>query len=436
MDLKIEVQPIDGVKRRLCVEVDVAEVTREFDRAYADMGRTMNVPGFRRGRVPRSVLERRYGSQISADVFDRLIRASLVEAIERESLPAIGHPHVTTQNASQGEPLRYEATVEVPPQIQLGQYTGLRVERPVEEISEEDVERSISALRESLAQLLPIEDRQQVEAGDVAMVDYEVRRGDQVLGHGENRQVTIGSNSLPPEFDQHLIGAELGQTLEFDAVDRPSEEEAREPQPPMHFRVTPRSLLRKELPPLDDEFAKDHGECESLEALRSRVRQRLEEESQARADQAARGALLAQLVELHEFDVPDVMLENRLESLVEDVLRDWQWRKVAPRDARAAIEQLREELKPRARHQVKLSLLLEAIARQENLEISDEAIDAELEQIAAQSQQPIEKVQAAYGSPEARNYFRRRLLEQKASALVAERAAFETVVRSGVADTD
>ncbi|HYD50408.1 MAG TPA: trigger factor, partial [Terriglobales bacterium] len=194
MNLKIEVHPIDGVKRRVCVEVDAGEVSREFDRAYADMSRTVSVPGFRRGRVPRPVLERRYGQQVSADVFDRLIRSSLVEAIQRENLHALGHPQISTQTALYGQPLRYEATVEVPPQIDLGDYAGIPVERPLETITDEDVERTLAGVRENLAQLLPVDDRTTVANGDVVMVDYEVRRGTEVLGKGDNRQVIIGAN--------------------------------------------------------------------------------------------------------------------------------------------------------------------------------------------------------------------------------------------------
>ena len=185
------------------------------------------------------------------------------------------------------------------------------------------------------------------------------------VGRGEHRDIEVGANGFPREFDQHLLGAAVGSELDF-AVSYPADYGSTElAGKTVHFHVHVRALSHKEVPPLDDEFAKDHGECSTLEELRQRARTRLEAEAAQHADDAMRQALLDALASANDIPIPNALVERRTEALMEEVWREWQQRRIRPKNETEALARLREELQPRARQQVKIGLLLEAIARQE-----------------------------------------------------------------------
>src|SRR5262249_21855550 len=184
---KVAVETVDAVRRRLAVEVPETEVRAEIERAYEALRRKANVRGFRRGKAPRSVLERLFGDQVRGEVFGKLIHESYEEALRSEQIEPVGEPQVITEQAEPNAPLRYSVTVEVKPDIVVTGYEGLEARRPLKPVSEKDVDDFLDQLRDSLAQLRPISDRSVARTGDVATVDYEARSGDRIVGRGEGR---------------------------------------------------------------------------------------------------------------------------------------------------------------------------------------------------------------------------------------------------------
>jgi len=437
MTFKVDVETVDSLRRRLAVEVPAEEVSAEIEKAYVQLARGAKVRGFRPGRVPRPVIERLFGDRVRAEVFEKLIQQSYAEVVEEQRIAAVGRPEIVTETARPGEVLRYSATVEVKPEIVVKHYAGLDVERPLVPVTDADVDAFLERLRQSFAQLRPIVDRTAVETGDVVTVDYEGRVDGRPVGRGEHRDIEIGANGFPREFDQHLLGAAAGSELDF-AVSYPADYGSTElAGKTVHFHVHVRALSHKELPPLDDEFAKDHGECSTLDELRQRARTRLESEAAQHADDAMRQALLDALASANDVPIPTALIERRIEALMEEVWREWQQRRIRPKNETEALARLREELQPRARQQVKIGLLLEAIAHQEHITISEADVEERITTLAAGAGAAAERLRAFYQDANARRELRDRMLQARAVDAVVRVAHVTTRERaSSVAAVD
>jgi trigger factor len=434
MTVKVDVETIDPIKRRLAIEVPAEEVSSELDAEYARLARTARIPGFRPGRAPRHVLRQMFGDRIRSDVFDRLIQRSLIEAIEKEGIEVVGRPDLVTQSAQPGEPLRYNATVEVKPDIVLADLTGIELERPIHAIGEADIDQYLKRLRETMAHLHPVTDRSTVNVGDVVRVDYEARIDGKVIASAEGRDIEIGANRFPATFDQNLTGASVGSELEFDLAY--AEESAAGPLAgkTVRFKVRVGGISTKDLPALDDEFAKDHGECTTLLELRDRIRTQLAEQARARGDEEIRRALLVRLVEANDLHVPRALIEHRLNALIEETRLEWERLGRWPRQDAGLRERLRQELGPQAIFEVKVGLLLEAVARREGITVSDSEIEERIAAFAEQADQARERVKGLYAAPEARQQLRTRMVQSRAVDLILQRVKIRDVEKSSVAD--
>ena len=430
---KVEMENVGSVRRRLAVEIPAGEVTAEIERAYDRLRRKANVRGFRQGRAPRPVLERLFGDQVRADVFGKLVHDSFYEALKEQNVEPVGQPEIITEQAELGQPLRYSATIEVRPEIVASAYEGIEVERPVRKITDADVDRFMEDRRDSLAQLRPITDRTRAVANDVATIDYEARGDGKLLGRGQNRHVPVGGDQ-PTDIGTHLRGAEVGRPFEFE-VDYPDSHPAQDlAGRKVAFCVEVKGLAVKEIPALDDDFAKEHGDCETLEELRRRVRERLEEAAAHDADGAVRARLMEQLIANHDFEVPPAMVERRTNALAEEVLESLGSRRPPASQEAEVRRRMCEELESRARDQVKGDLILEAIASREQLSVSDDELEEQINRIADHAGNARERLRALYQDAAARLSLRARILQERALDLVLERARVRTMEQaSGVA---
>ncbi len=427
MTFKVDVETVDSVRRRLAVEVPAETVAAEINKAFSELSRAAKVPGFRPGRVPRAVLERMFGDRVRAEVFGRLIQDSYAEAIEERQIAPVGQPEIVTEQTEAGAALRYRATVEVKPEISVGDYNGISVERPIAPVSEDDVATALERLRHAFAQLRPITDRSVVAAGDIVTLDYEARVDGRLMSRGDGREVEVGANRFPPGFDEHLTGAAVGATVEFGVTYPPDHGAAELAGKTVQFHVNVRAIAFKDVPTLDDEFAKDHGECATLDELRQRVRAQLEREARERGDETVRRAVIDHLAKSHELPVPQAMVQRRTDALVDEVLQDWQRQRGRLKDETQARAHLQKELEPRAREQVKIALLLEAVARQENLSVSDEEVEARVAALAQASGTAAERVRAFYQHAEARRQLQAQMVQARAVDLVVSRARIRDI---------
>jgi trigger factor len=431
--MKVALETVDAVRRRLAVEVPAGEVSAEIDRAFDHLRRKARVPGFRQGHAPRPVLERLFGDQVRADVFGRLVSQTYAEAVREQQIEPVGQPEIVTERAEPGEPLRYSATVEVRPSVVAAGYEGLAVDRPLQPIGDDDVERFIERLRHNHASLDPVGDRQHAQRGDIATIDYEARIGTRVVGRGEKRLVEVGG--APTDGPgAHLEGVEIGAPASFE-IEYPQDHSNPElAGQRVNFRAVISTLGLRKLPPLDDAFAASVADCETVEALRQRVREQLTAAAQREADKHVRGTLMARLVTAHDLEVPQAMIERRTDVLIDEVLDELGPRRPPVRREEELRARLRTELQPQARDQVKADLVLEAIAAQEHLSVEDAAIDACIDRLAESAGKARERVRAIYQDAGARDGLRNRLLRERALELVVERAVITDVERSsGVA---
>lgn len=432
----VQVEAVDPIRRRMVVEIPEPEVTREVERAFSDLSQTATVRGFRRGRVPRAVLERMAGGRLRAEVVERLVHDSFLDALREEKIEAVGVPSITTESGAQsGQPLRYSATFEIKPDVVLGNYDGLAVERPLRVISDADVEEQIERARQSAARVEPIADRTIAAEDDVVTVDYEARVGEELVGRGDDRLVRVGGDASK-EMGAHLAGVEIGSTAEF-SLDYPEDvENADLAGKTVSFRVTVKAIGERIVPPLDDDFAKAYAGCDDLVEMRSRIREALEAHATRDADSAARSAMLEALLREHDFDVPETMVERRTESMVGEFFDRMGAHRPPASHESEMREQLRREMEPRARKQVRANILLEAIARAEGIEIGDGELYEEVSRQIAAAGKSRDAVKAFFDDPSMRMALRLQMLRERAMARVLEKANVLTVEeKSSVAGT-
>src|SRR5262249_10414974 len=321
--MKVTIETISAVEKKLSFEIPPERVGVELEKRYHSFQHNARIKGFRPGKAPRSLIERQFGDQVASEVGAHLIEESYAEALKEHQLPVVTQPHIVAERLTSGQPFRYSATVEVRPEVKVAVFEGLEAEKPVRQVQESEVEAALHRLAESLAQLHPISDRVQVEPSDVVRLDFTAFvNGKPAPGlEGKGRLTEMGKENIFPGFQDKLLGVKKGSLVEFTLPfpENPEDQEqAPTPARTADFRVTVQELLRKEVPQLDDEFAKDHGECETLEELRGKIRQNLQQQLDRQAESQLEEALLSQLITQNPFEVPPSLVrEQERHMLVE-----------------------------------------------------------------------------------------------------------------------
>jgi len=432
--MNVLIESLDAVQKKLTFEIAPDRVKEEIEKVYRTFQRTAQVKGFRAGKVPRPVLERHFGEQVASEVSAHLIEESYISALQEHSLQVVADPHIVPEKLMSGQPFRYSATVELRPEITVKDYEGVEVEKTVRKVTDEEVDKSLAQIAESLAQLHPITDRDQVESSDVVTIDYAASSEGRPLSdqQGKGRFIEIGKEVIFPGFQEKLIGAHKGETVQF-SLPFPQRSEDPQAQAPTErlvaFRVTVHDLARKELPVLDDEFAKDHGECDTLTALREKVRTNLQQHADRQADNQLQDTVMTRLLEINPFEVPPTLVREQLRRMLVDA------RMTSPDIDAATLESrlpegLRDGFMSSAKKQVQIAFLLEALAKQLELAVLDEEVQQQVNDIVERvgpNQQP--QVTAFYGREENRRVLRNRLLHEKALHLVVEKAHVKVVDR-------
>ncbi len=382
---RVQVEALSPIRKRFTIEVPPERVREAIDLAYRGLNRQVRLKGFRQGKVPRPILERYYRSQVEQEVASRLIQDSLAAAVTDHRIVPVATPVIENATLEPGRPFAYTAVVEVKPDVEARDYAGLPVEEPAFVPDEAEVERRLQQLREAHARLRSPAEPRSAQRGDFVTIAFagEVEGQARPELASESLTVEIGSDRLIPGFEEGLVGLTVGETrtlaLRFPADYR---EEALAGKAAT-FTVTLKDLKEKVLPELDDEFAKDVGEFESLEALRASVREAYIREETERLRSAAREALIDRLLERNPVEVPPALVEEQARAL----LREWQHRLarrgIDPSRITVDAEKLAAELKERARRQVHAGLVLEAVARQEGLQVEDAEVERRIAELAA-----------------------------------------------------
>ena len=388
--MKVSVETLSPVKRTLSVEVGAESVEREFVSAYAELGRRVKVPGFRRGRVPMGLLESRFSQEIEGDVVRRLVPQAYEEAIKEAGLTPVQLPTIEHVSVKRDSPLSFTATVEVRPFIELKSYVGLPLARPVVRVSDEDVSKLVEELRERHAQLESLPDDHSVVQGDYVVMDFEGRVDGRPLADASAKAylVHVGSGAIMPELDAALIGRRKGDRFETQ-VTLPSDHSNRQlAGRAVLFQIDVVDIKRKVLPGLDDEFAKDLGMgIESLDLLRGKLREELERRRREVQRIEERRALLKLMLDQHEVALPPSLVLREAELMRDRIRRHLESEPQGP-----DLEALDQQANQAAEERVKGDLLLEAIAEREHIEVDQTEIERELERLARETRSSVHEV--------------------------------------------
>ena len=432
--MKVSIEPSSPVQTKISVEIPADRVQAGLERAYQRYQSQVQLKGFRAGRVPRRVIERRFGEQITSEVGSALVEESLPEAIREHRLAVVSQPRIVTERLAGGSPFRYSATVETKPEVPHVAYEGLSVDKTIAPVTEQAVDDTLARLADSLAQLHPITDRDHVEAGDVVRLDYRAEREGRLLAglEGTGRLFEMGKETLLPGFQEEILGAQKGHRLSFSlplpqaGADAPSDVLTAD------FQVTVHDIARKEVPRLDDEFAKDHGECDTLEELRAKLRENMERTAQRRAEQQMESDLVGQMFSRHPFEVPPGLVREHAQRLfAESGLRP---REDMAFDDPAIPQTMREDLSARAKRQIETTWLLDALAEQLGLTLSEEAVDRKIAEFTAANVEQRQQIESLYADADRRQMLKARLLREEALRAVVEKADVRTI-HADIADT-
>lgn len=399
--MKAELVKKEGNKVTLKITVDNNKFEEAVNKAYNKTKGKYNIPGFRKGKAPKVVIETQYGKGVFYnDAIDMLFPEVYPEAIKELNIDPIDRPDLDIEEISKDNGLVMVVNVEVKPEFELGAYKGIEISKVDNTVSEEDVEARLNEMVNRNARLTSVEDKA-LENGDTAVIDFEGFENGVAFegGKGENYNLVIGSNTFIPGFEDQLVGKKAGEEVEVNVTFPEAYHAENLAGKPVVFNVKVNDVKVKEVPALDDEFARDTTEFETLAELRADVKAKLEEQAKNAADAEMRNALVEKVSANTEVEVPEAMVQHQIDNMLMELNYQLQYQGLNLEQllqmTGRGLDELREERRADAERLVKSSLVLEAIAEKENVEANDADVDAELEKMAAMYNMEVEKIKSS-----------------------------------------
>ena len=425
--MSLQVEKLEKNMAKMTIEASAEELDKAIESAYQKQKGKISIPGFRKGKVPRQVVEKMYGKEVFyEDAANELIPNAYEKALEECEEDIVSSPKIEVTQIEAGKPFIFTATVALKPEVKLGKYKGVTVEKADTNVTDEEVNEVIERERENNARSISVEDRP-VKDGDMTVIDFEGFVDGVAFegGKGENYPLTIGSGAFIPGFEEQLVGAQIGNEVEVN-VTFPEDYQAEELKGKAAvFKCTVKEIKEKELPELDDEFASEVSEFDTLDAYKEDVKKNLEEKKAKEAKDAKEEAVIEAIVEDAEMDIPEAMIETQQKQMVDEFAQRMTMQGLSMEQyfqfTGASYPQLIEQVKPQAEKRIKARLVLEAVAAAEKIEVSDEEYDKEMESMAEVYQMEVSKVKEILGEKEAKN-IRQDLAVRKAAEFVVENA--------------
>lgn len=425
--MSLQVEKLEKNMAKLTIEASAEELEQALQKAYLKNKNKINVPGFRKGKVPRQMIEKMYGPEIFyEDAANVLIPDAYAAAADECELKLVSRPTIDIVQIEKGQPFIFTAEVAVKPEVTLGEYKGIEVEKADTTATEEEITAEVDKERENNSRTITVEDRS-VQDGDMTVIDFEGFVDGTAFegGKGTDYRLTIGSGAFIPGFEEQLVGAELGKEVEVN-VTLPEEYHAKDlAGKAAVFKCTVKEIKVKELPEADDEFAMDVSEFDTMEEYRADLKKKIEERKAADAKAKKEDAVIEKIIEGAVMEIPDAMIETQAEYLVDDFAQRIQMQGMSMDQymqyTGATIESMTNQMKPQAKKRIESRLVLEAVAAAENIEIGDEAIEAEMTRMAEAYKMELDKLRELISEEEKKN-MREDLSIQKAIELVTEAA--------------
>ncbi len=404
-----------STKREIQIEVPAEEVSRETDTLIQKYQKLARLPGFRRGHVPASIIRQRFGEDIKSEVVEALVPRYFRRETDKQGLIPVSQPRVTDLHIHEGEPLRFKASFDVLPDIKLEGYKELRADKPEITITDEEVEQALKNLQEQRATFTTVEGSALSE-GDFAQVslDGKPKDGEGKPVHMDEILVEIGGKNTMPEFTESLRGASAGDERTFDVTYPEDFSDKRLAGKTLTYTVKIQAIKQKNLPELNDEFAKQLGDFPNLGEVQKRIREGMEADRKHEAEREAKDKLVAELIRRNDFEVPEGLVDRQIDLRLERGLRALAAQGMKAEDIKKMdLNRLRAGQREQAVQEVKASLLLDKVAETENIQVSDAEIDREVEMLAKQSKQTPEAIRARLTRDGALDRIRNRIRNDK-----------------------
>ena len=419
--MKVDIEEISSTKRALRIELPPQSLLEKLEVVYLHLAKKARLPGFRPGKIPRDVLRSRFKEEAKREALQELVPESYSQALKEANLSPVCEPSLDEVVCEEGEPFSYRATFDVKPELQLSGYTGVEVHKEKVEATDAEVDRALEYLRDRAAEYVPMDGWPALQE-DLLVVDYEGFAGGKPLKgvSGQNASILLGAHQFLPEFEAQLHGLKKGEIKEF-SLEFPNDYGRRElAGKRVLFRVTVKEVKKKQVPPLDNDFARSASACEDVSELREKVRQDLLAHKELEHVGRLKSQILEKLRAAHPFDPPESLVDAEVEAILADLKRDGAGQRTTP--IRSEDEATRTRAKDLALKRVRNSLLLEAVAKQEALAVSEEELQSEIELTAAALNQKPEAFRKLLEREGRIETIRMQVLERKALDLLYERA--------------
>lgn len=420
--MKVDIEEISSTKRGLRIELPAERLVEKVETAYLHLAKKVRLPGFRPGKIPRDLLRSRFKDEAKQEALKELIPESYGQALKETNLNPISEPVLEEVVCEEGKPLSFRATFDVKPALQLSGYVGVEAHKEKLEVTDSEVDQALEYLRGRAAEYVPMDGWPALQE-DLLVIDYEGLAGGKLLkdASGRNTSILLGAHQFIPEFEAQLHGLKKGDLKDF-SLDFPNDYGRREVAGKrILFKVTVKEVKKKRVPPLDDDFAKAAAGCDNIEALREKVKQDLLAHKEREQVTRLKDQVLDKLRAAHPFDPPESLVDAEVEAILADLHRSAGGRRTPPTQ-REEDETMRTKARELASKRVQDSLLLETVAKQEGLTISEEELNKEVETAAAALNRKPEALRDMLEREGRIEAFRTRMLERKALDLLYERA--------------
>lgn len=404
--MSLQLEKLENNMAKLTIEVSAKEFEDAMKKAYDQNKGKFNIPGFRKGKAPQAMIEKMYGAGIFyEDAANTLIDDTYPKAVDECEEDIVSSPKIDVEQIEKGKPFIYTATVALKPEVTLGEYKGIEVEKASAEVTDSDIEEELKKAQEKNGRVVSVEDRP-VADGDQTVIDFKGYIDGAAFdgGEGTDYPLTIGSHSFIDTFEEQLIGKNIGEACEVN-VTFPEEYHAPElAGKPAKFEVTVKEIKVKELPELNDEFASEVSDFETLAEYKEDIKAKLQDRKNREAATENENRVIEKVVENASMDIPEAMIETQTRSMLEDYARRLQSQGLNINDymkyTGMTVEKLKEQMEPQAVKRIKTRLVLEAIVAAEDIKIADETVDQQIEKMAASYQMEVDKLKEMMGENE------------------------------------
>ena len=433
--MKVNVEDISSVKKKLLIEIPKEDVIKETDKFFNKLRKTVNLKGFRTGKIPRSVLENRFRKEAASEIGAELVNISYSQAVEENNLVPLGVPEFDYPEVVSGQDYKYTTTIEVKPLVSIKDYTGLKLKKSVYKVTDDKIEEKLQKLQKNLAQMRTIDEERPVTNGDFVQIDYEGFKDDKPFppaGKSENYVGEIGSGTLLKEMSDELVGMTRGETKTFPVKFSDDYVPKALAGHEVFFTVTLKEIKNQILPDINDDFAKDLGEFSNLEELKSAIREEMERNYDNFSEKQLYEQVIDNLIEKTDFDLPEVLVNHEVNQMAEHAENSFGSQGISLKDMGYTHDDFLSKYRPAAERKVRGLLTLGKIIEQEGFVINDEILNKGFEILSKRLGQPLESIKMVYKQDKERAAgFEENFLEEHAVAYIIANSAVEEVEAGG-----